>query len=504
MDRARNILVTLLMLGAASAVGYLFEIAGFPDTSIAFLFLLAVLFAAWLSSSLGVGLFASIAATFVFNYFFAAPRFTFAVNDPNYYVTFVALIITSILVSTLTTRARKEAQLAQEREEETKSIYMLTNRLSDAGTRDDIVAVALAAIREGLQCGCGCLCLDGDGQPEATYVYLPEGEGSSQVRREAEDPKAILYRIEHLSEDHDEGEEFFDWPLYGGEGPLGLIRIPREAASGMDEEQSRMLRSMIDSIALALDRFRAAEQRIQSREEVSRERYRANLLRSISHDIRTPLTGIIGTSEILRGRLETGGEEWELAGRIQTDAEWLHSLVENILGLTRLQDGGVKLKKEWEALEEIIGGAVGHVEQHWPDQEIDVNLPEELVMAPMDAKLIEQVVINLLENAIKHTGPGTPVSVSLAEDPAGRGAVVTVRDRGQGIRAQDLPHIFQPFYTSDHRASMENRSFGLGLAICETIVTAHGGTILARNCTDGPGAEFVFTLPMEEEHDTES
>ena len=179
MDRARNILVTLLMLGAASAVGYLFEIAGFPDTSIAFLFLLAVLFAAWLSSSLGVGLFASIAATFVFNYFFAAPRFTFAVNDPNYYVTFVALIITSILVSTLTTRARKEAQLAQEREEETKSIYMLTNRLSDAGTRDDIVAVALAAIREGLQCGCGCLCLDGDGQPEATYVYLPEGEGSS-------------------------------------------------------------------------------------------------------------------------------------------------------------------------------------------------------------------------------------------------------------------------------------------------------------------------------------
>jgi two-component system sensor histidine kinase KdpD len=270
----------------------------------------------------------------------------------------------------------------------------------------------------------------------------------------------------------------------------------------MGRDQKSLLHSMIDSIALAMDRFRASEQRIKSREEVSKERYRANLLRSISHDIRTPLAGIIGSSEILRDSLDPGGEPYRIAGRIQTDAEWLHSLVENIMGLTRLQDGGVKLKKEWEAVEEIIGVAVGHVEQHWPEREIDVRLPEEVLMAPMDAKLIEQVNINLLENAIKHSKDDGPVTITASQDQTAHCVVVTVRDCGEGIRPRDLPHIFQPFYTSGRSESTRERSFGLGLAICETIVQAHGGTIEARNSAEGPGAEFTYTIPMEEQDDT--
>jgi two-component system sensor histidine kinase KdpD len=324
------------------------------------------------------------------------------------------------------------------------------------------------------------------------------------VRRETEDPKAILFRIQHPSDERFEGEEFWDWTLYGGEGPLGVIRIPWEDMGTMDQDRKRLLHSMIDSIALAMDRFRAAEQRIKSREEVSRERYRANLLRSISHDIRTPLAGIIGCSEILRDSLDSAEEPYRIAGRIQKDAEWLHSLVENIMGLTRLQDGGVKLKKEWEAVEEIIGGAVAHVEQHWTDREIDVRLPEKVLMAPMDAKLIEQVNINLLENAMKHSRDSGPVMITASEDKATHSVVVTVRDSGEGIRSQDLPHIFQPFYTSGRSESTKERSFGLGLAICETIVHAHGGTIQARNRADGGGAEFTYTIPMEVHDDKEN
>ena len=502
MDIIRRILSTILALVIASAIGYLFDLLGFPDTSIAFVYLLSVLLAVWRSSSLFLGLAASVTATFLFNYFFAAPRFTFTVNDPNYYVTFLTLAMTSIVVSTLTTRSRQKARLAQERETEATSLYMLTNRLSDASSREDIVSIALQAIHEGLACSCGCLCLDDRGQPEPTYVYLSKDEGKSQLRRETEDPKSILYRLKHMTGNPSEGEEFYDWPLYGRDDPLGILRIPQEEAREMDAARLRLLHSMIDSIALALDRFRVAEQRIQSREEASRERYRANLLRSISHDIRTPLAGIIGTSEILAGMLDPTGKPYHLAGEIRTDAEWLHSLVENILNLTRLQDSNVRLKKEWEAVEEIVGGAVGHVEQHWPNQEIEVDLPEEILMAPMDAKLIEQVIINLLENAIKHSG-GTPVTLKVAHAPSDEAIIVSVRDRGAGIPMQDLPHIFQPFYTASRQQIGPQRNFGLGLAICETIVTAHGGKIQARNSTDGPGAEFYFTIPMEDKNGSE-
>jgi two-component system sensor histidine kinase KdpD len=131
-----------------------------------------------------------------------------------------------------------------------------------------------------------------------------------------------------------------------------------------------------------------------------------------------------------------------------------------------------------------------------------VDLPEEILMAPMDAKLIEQVIINLLENAIKHSG-GTPVTLKVAHAPSDEAIIVSVRDRGAGIPMQDLPHIFQPFYTASRQQIGPQRNFGLGLAICETIVTAHGGKIQARNSTDGPGAEFYFTIPMEDKNGSE-
>ena len=180
---------------------------------------------------------------------------------------------------------------------------------------------------------------------------------------------------------------------------------------------------------------------------------------------------------------------------IYRDADWLHALVENILSLTRLQDGRLQLKKAPEAVEEVIGAAAGHIAKRAPEREITVRAPEELLIVPMDAKLVEQVIVNLLDNALKHTRPEEEIAVTASRE--GNYARISVSDRGDGIRAEDLPDIFKMFYTTKRQRPDAAQGVGLGLSICEAIVRAHGGTIQARNRADGPGAQFDFTLPMQ-------
>jgi len=173
-------------------------------------------------------------------------------------------------------------------------------------------------------------------------------------------------------------------------------------------------------------------------------------------------------------------------------------LVENILNLTRLQDGRLSIKKQPEAVEEVIGEAVGHIVKRTPIYEISVSVPDELLLVPMDAKLIIQVIINLLDNAFKHTKPEKKIGIIVELNKNTNMAEFTVRDSGSGIRQEDLPNIFEVFYTSHSNHADTRHGIGLGLAICDSIVRAHGGNIAARNRSDGAGAEFIFTLPMED------
>ena len=491
----RAILMTAIFL-FASGVGYIFRYINFPDTNIVVVYLFAVLMTAWLARSFAYGFIASLLATFSFNYFFAEPVFTFAVNDPNYIVTFVTMTVTALITSTLTSHAQRSAAEAREKEAETMAIYNLTNRLTDAKGMHDIAGIAASAIGECFSRNAACLCFDEANMPENAYVQQILGGG--QVRREVADIDDMKRRIESLRTGYDIGAEFTDWPIYGRENTLGVVRIPNEGEKSLNEAQKRLLRSMIESVALAMDRYRSVEQRVKSRDETEKERYRANLLRAISHDIRTPLSGMMGTAEMLIGMTGADDPRYELLQGIQKSADWLHSLVENILNLTRLQDGKLSVDKQREAVEEVIGVAVGHIAARAPDHEISVDVPDELLLAPMDAKLIEQVLINLLDNAVRHTAPKREIGVS-AELCDGGGAVkFTVKDRGAGIRKKDLPNIFMMFYTSHAKRADSKKGMGLGLAICETIVKAHGGGIEARNRRDGPGAEFIFKLPMED------
>lgn len=234
--------------------------------------------------------------------------------------------------------------------------------------------------------------------------------------------------------------------------------------------------------------------------EAEKERIRANLLRAVSHDLRTPLTSIIGSSASYMedcGTL-TDAEKMELITNINEDSNWLLNMVENLLTVTRIQDHSGKVKKSPEVVEEVVSEAITRVRKRIPGLKIQVDMPEDFLLLSMDATLIEQVLINLLENAYVHSHSTQPVQLKIEEQ--GTWVSFSVRDYGIGLNEEMLPYIFEGKYTDDSADS--RRGIGIGLSICKTIINAHSGSINAANHEHG--AEFIFTLPQEkdEEHDT--
>lgn len=493
----RGFLIMLLLIVAATGVGLLFRSIGFHETNIVIVYILSVLLAARFTQGYAYGILASIAATLTFNFFFTEPFFTLSVKDPSYFVTFAVMTVTAILTSALTSKEKQSAMEALEREAETGALYHLTNLLTEAEDMDGIAKVAAGAIGNVL--GCHAKVFWHDEHKKTQEGGGQTGDGKTLVWSQSGDEP--FRAMEGAGAPPDAGGWFNEWPIHGRETDLGVLRIPSECR--LSESQARLLRAMIKSTALAMDRLRSARERTRSVEETEKERYRGNLLRAISHDLRTPLSGIMGTAEMLKGMTGPEDPRRALAEDIYRESDWLHSLVQNILSLTRLRDGAMPLLKQMEPVEEVVGGAVNRVMRQ-SGREIAVEAPEEVLFVPMDAGLIEQVLVNLMDNAVKHTLPGDEIKVAVQCDDARCAALFSVSDRGAGIREDDLPHIFQMFYTTPSRQADAARGVGLGLTICEAIVKAHGGAIAARNRADGPGALFEFTLPLEERDDAKT
>lgn len=493
----KNLFVMFLCLAGATLIGEWFHWMEFPDTNVVIVYIFSVLLTARFTPGYGYGIAVSVAATLTFNYFFTAPYFTLNVYDLSYLVTFVVMTVTAIVTSALTTRAGKSEKKAWEKEKMANALYQLTHRLADAAELDEVAEAVVCEVSRAMGCSAACLCFDQNGQAMEEYVQYQDGKtvtrSITQEERKKYSGEPVFGKDTVLI-----GSEFCDWPVSGNRGVLGVVRLPRETAVGLAPGYARLLHAMLENTALAMERVWNVRENSRSKEEMTKERYRVNLLRAISHDLRTPLAGIMGSSEMLMDLLKDNREGCELAEGVYKDADWLLSLVENILNLTRLQDGRLVLNKQPEAVEEIVGSAIAHIMKRYPGREIGVKIPEELLMVPMDGRLMEQVLVNLLDNAVKHTPPDEDICLSVNVD--GDQAVFRVRDHGTGIRKADLPHIFQLFYTTSAKSADAKRGVGLGLAICESIVRMHNGTIRAGNCPDGKGAEFIFTLPMEEKH----
>jgi two-component system sensor histidine kinase KdpD len=446
-------------------------------------------------SGRGPSILASALSVAAFDFFFVPPEFTFAVSDIRYLVTFVVMLLVGVVISSLAASLRTQARVAGYREKRAASLYAISRELAAALKEEEIVRAAAGHI--GAEFGAQCAILFPNAAGRIAY---PKGESESYSLHRADLGVAQWVfdhgRIAGRGTDTLPGADAVYFPIEGASGPLGVLALlPSSLRRVFLPEQQRLLETFLNQIALALERVRLAEAAHNAQIKVETESLRNSLLAGISHDLRTPLAAIVGAASSLAEEPErlSPQAQRELARTIYDEGQRMATLANNILDMARLDAGAVKLNREWVPLEEIVGGVLTRLRARLEGRAVKIDLPKDAPLVNLDAVLIEQVLMNIMENALKYTPAGTAVEISARFSPEGVG--VTVADEGPGIPPGLEEKLFDKFY----RASPERAQsgVGLGLTICRAIVEAHGGTIRAENRSPH-GAAFRFTLPRDE------
>lgn len=289
-------------------------------------------------------------------------------------------------------------------------------------------------------------------------------------------------------------------PIKGIKKIHGAVGVSSEVKN-IDTDDEIFIETVLAQVSIALDREELAESREKDKLEMESERLRSNLLRAISHDLRTPLAGISGAvSTIIKNKNEISEEITdELLNGIYEDSQWLIRLVENLLSMTKIDEGKLKVGKEPELVEEVLSESLSHIKRRLNDADVEIDIPDELIFVPMDAKLIEQVFVNLVDNSLKYATSSCKINIRVYRDDDN--AWFEFSDNGPGISDDLASHIFDRFYTGERKSKDSRKGVGLGLSICKSIVNAHGGEIKVRNSQELGGAEFIFNLPLKEDEE---
>ncbi len=438
---------------------------------------------------LGPSLGAAVLAVLSFDFFFVPPFYTFAVADLRHLVTFAVMFLVAVVISGLTRRVREQADAARDRELRTASLYSLSRALAAAKTTDDVAASGEKHVRDVFGVD--------------VRVLAP---ARHETLEDEADRAAATWALEHgraagASTDTLPAAPHGWVPLEASGARVGVLGV---GGAALDHDRKQHLDAFAGQIAAALLRARLADEAREAQLRVETEQLRNALLSSVSHDLRTPLAIIKGAATAaLDPRIEAATRK-DLVETIVSEAERLNRLLRNLLDMTRLDAGAVRPNKEWQALEEAVGAALERTEVVLGDRPIETKLEADLPLVPYDPTLLQQVLVNLLENAAKHTPRGSAITIAArkatpeiraagaADSPKGRDEVeITVADRGPGV--PDESRVFEKFWRGGKESGV-----GLGLTICRGIVTAHGGRIWVEK-RDGGGAAFHFTLPIEGE-----
>lgn len=445
---------------------------------------------------------ASVLSVAAFDFFFIPPVWTFAVAHMEYLVTFAVMLFVALVISTLTARVGQQAEAARQRERRTAALYAMSRELARTRDRESLLAAAARHVSEVFDSQVALLLpntdqhlqvWDGSGWRESwegrQILFVPDTRGQG-IAQWVYDHKQIA----GLGTTTLPSAAALYLPLLAARGTVGVLGVqPAQPRRLLAPEQVHLLETFASQTAVAIERAILAAEAQQGQVQIETERLRSSLLSSVSHDLRTPLTAITGAASSLLeedATLDTPTRH-ELLQTVYDEARRLQRLVNNLLEVTRLEAGAVQVHKEWQPLEEVIGAALTHLEAVLHDRPLTTQLPADLPLVPLDSVLIEQVLINLLENAIKYTPPESPLTLS-AWDTDGA-VTVEVADRGPGLPPGDEQRIFEKFYRGSHPG--EPRGVGLGLTICRSIIDIHGGQIWAEN-RPGGGVALRFTLPL--------
>jgi len=490
----KNGAITLCVITLATFVSFALKaLLHLNESSYIITYMLSVLLVSYLTQGYIYGIVASVLSVLVFNFFFTEPYYTLMTYNPEYPVTFVVMMIVSLITSTLTTRVKFETQRAELREKRMRMLYQLERDLLAIKNIKEVAQIAAKDAAELFGTSVLVRVSDTNGQLDRGHI-----EGENIFDSSAEQNACMeAFRSGNACGTgtplFSKSRAYFQ-PIKGQHGVLGIIGIALPNGWQIPEGQQVFPETVGAQIALVIEREQMYERQQRTQMEIERERLRGDLLRSVSHDLRTPLAGILGAaSAVIENYSQlTDDVRKDFLQGICTDAEWLNHLVDNILSMTRFSEGTVILKKEMEAVEELVAGAVQRIKKRIQNKDITISIPDELIMIPVEGILIEQVLVNLLDNAIKHTPENAKVHIAVEREPGN--IVFSVHDNGSGIPEEELPFVFNRFYTS---AKQGRHGFGLGLAICKSIVEAHGGQIAVFNDPKG-GAVFRFALPEKE------
>jgi two-component system sensor histidine kinase KdpD len=474
-----------LVVALAAAVGVpVLRVMSLTDVAMVFLLGVAIV-----ASRYGRGptILASFLSIALFDFFFVPPRFTFAVSDIGYVLTFAVMLAIALLISGLTLRIRAQAETARERERRTAALYAMSRELTGVRTPLEVVAVVERHWAETFRADAELLIPGPDGSLRTVQPGISDKE-LSVAEWALRNGKPAGAGTDTLP-----AAEAFYLPLVTSTRTLGVVRLRGEVGRLEDPAQRRLLEAFAGQTALALERTQLAEQAQRARVEIEAERLRTALLSSLSHDLRTPLGAITGAATTLLDQGGTVGPaaRRELLDTVLDESRRMNRLIGNLLDMVRLETGALQVQREWQSLEEPVAGALMRLADVLKDRHVDVKLPADLPLVPVDAILIEQVFVNLLENAAKYTPAGTPIELAAALRD--REVVVEVADRGPGVPVGEEERVFEKFYRLP--GSTGAGGVGLGLTICRGIVTAHGGRMWVSN-RPGGGAAFRFSIPI--------
>lgn len=467
--------------------------------SIIMFYILSVLIISRITTGYIYGIIASFLSVLTFNYFFTQPYFAFNILQHSAAITFGVMLFGALITSTLTVRIKAQADYALDRERRTEVLYEINKKLLITRGLENIISLTNEYITKIF------------GRSVIFYASDPvDGTPGIMMQAQKDDNADFLLSEKEAAVAHwvflnqkragtgtdtlMEAGAFY-MPVMSQGNVLGVLGISCMDGKIIDQSNRAFLRRIVSLVAMALERQRLSDEQRYILIDTEKEKMRSNLLRAISHDLRTPLTGILGASSAILENGNTIDQETKikLLTNIKDDSQWLIRMVENLLSVTRINEDTANVSKTPEAAEEIVAAAISRIRKRFANQKISVSVPEELLMVPMDPTLIEQVIINLIENAIKHSGDDTQIDVSLRKED--NFAVFEVSDNGEGIQEQDFPYLFESYVPNGKRSSDSSRGMGIGLSICMSIVKAHHGRMDAYNKKEG-GAVFRFELPL--------
>ena len=497
-DTAKSVGILII----ATLIGFCFQFLGFSEVNIIIVYILGVLLIAIATKGKIYSLTSSVLSVLVFNFFFTEPYFSLQAYDPGYPVTFLVMFLASFMISSMTKRIKDQARQSAQKAYRTEVLLETNRKLQQTKDQSDILSETAQQIVKLL---------------DRTVIFYSAQENTLSEalifpkEDSTVDPQAYLGVNERAvaewvyknnkragaTTNTLSDAKCLYLAVRGSDTVLAVAAIVMDKEASLEAFEKSLMIAMLGECALVLEKERLSETQKQISIQMQQEQLRANLLRAISHDLRTPLTSISGNAGILMGN--SGGLSEEQKKGLYTDiydeSMWLINLVENLLSITRIDNGTLNLNLHPELLEEVITEALLHINRNSVKHHIETILYDELLMAKMDSQLIIQVIINIIDNAIKYTQPGSHITISAKKD--GQSVRVEIADDGSGISDEAKAKLFDLFYTADNISADGRRGLGLGLPLCKSIIHAHGGTIYVKDNVP-QGTVFGFTLQLVE------